>query len=357
MFFIKVENLRRCMKKILLMGSLLTLSLFAKEEVVTPKIEMNFSLNDDAKILVDCSYKKVKKLGFIGGAFASKFYSDDENINNLKSIVCKDTFPEQREISLKDLYNAAKTVVKDTDYDTSLFTDVNQNSFNNEIYYLISFRKSRFMAPNYNVETPFLVASFENSKLIVKQKYNLPGTYEDLIKEQNYLIKSYNYDYKNKKVTSFEIDKPLDFDTPITFTDTYDIDAATECINGKVWIKKYGNTAGEHCKWIEIEKVSNNPFESLNVQVTGVSGKGNFIELFFNYQNMRCNIKMDFLDNKYSANEFFCVESDGVEYYSEFPSLINTKHTYTLVNKKDKQPISKIFPIEKSMLDIIKSSN
>ena len=66
---------------------------------------------------------------------------------------------------------------------------------------------------------------------------------------------------------------------------------------------------------------------------------------------------MDFMDNRYYANEFFCVETDGVEYYSEFPSLINSKHTYTLVNKKDKQPISKIFPIEKSMLDIIKSSN
>ena len=347
------------MKKILLMGSLLALSLFAKEEVVTPEIEMNLSLNDDAKILVDCSYKEVKKFGFIGGVFASKLYSDDENINSLKSIVCKDTFPEQREISLKDLYNAAKTAVKYADNDIRLSSEVEikGNSLNNEIYYFISFWKQRFMGKYYNLTAPFLVTSFENSKLVVEQKYNLPGTYEDLIKEQNYLIKSYNYDYKNKKVTSFEIDKPLDFNLPITFTDTYDIDAATECITGKVWIKKYGNTAGDYCKWIEIEKVSNNPFESLNVQVTGVSGEGNFIELFFNYQDMRCNIKMDFLDNKYSANEFFCVESDGVEYYSEFPSLINTKHTYTLVNKKDKQPISKIFPIEKAMLDIIKSSN
>ena len=345
------------MKKILLMGSLLALSLFAKEEVVTPEIEMNLSLNDDAKILVDCSYKEVKKLGFIGGVFASKLYSDDENINNLKSIVCKDTFPEQREISLKDLYNAAKTVVKDTDYDISLFTEVEvkRNSFNNEVYYSIGFSKERFIGNHYNIITPFLVTSFENSKLVVKQVYNLSGSYNERTKEQNYLIKSYNFDYKNKKVTSFEIDKPLNFSIPITFTDTYDIDSSTECINGKVWIKKYGNTAGEHCKWIE--KVSNNPFESLNVQVTGVSGKGNFIEIFFNYQDMRCNIKMDFMDNKYYANEFFCVETDGVEYYSEFPSLINSKHTYTLVNKKDKQPISKIFPIEKSMLDIIKSSN
>jgi len=347
------------MKKILFMGSLLALTLFAKEEVVTPKIEMDLSLNDDAKLLVDCSYKEVKKFGFIGGVFASKLYSDNKNINSLKSIVCKNTFPEQREISLRDIYKAAKTVVKDTGYDTSLFTDVkiNQNSFNNEIYYLIRFNKQRFMAPAYNVVTPFLVTSFEDSKLVVKQKYVLSESYNERFKEQNYLIKSYKYDYKNKKVTTFEIDKPLDFNIPIAFTDTYDIDAASECINGKVWIKKYGNTAGDYCKWIEIEKVSNNPFENLNVQVTGVSGEGNFIELFFNYQDMRCNIKMDFLDNKYSANEFFCVEKDGVEYYSEFPSLINTKHTYTLVNKKDKQPITNIFPIEKTMLDIIKTTN
>lgn len=343
------------MKKVLFMGSLLALTLFAKEEVVTPKIEMDLSLNDDAKLLVDCSYKEVKKLGFIGGVFASKLYSDDENINSLKSIVCKDTFPEQREISLKDIYKAADTVVKDTNI--SLFTNVKikQNSFNNEIYYVIGFSKQRFMGHHYNIETPFLVTSFEDSKLVVGQEYDLRDSYKDYIKEQSYLIKSYNYDYKNKKVTSFEIDKPLNINTPITFTNTYDIDDSTECIDGKVWIKKYGNTAGDQCNWIE--NVSNNLIESLNIQVTGVSGKGNFIELYFNYQDMKCNIKMDLIDNKYFANEFFCVESDGVEYYSEFPSLINSKHVYTLVNKKDKQPITNIFPIEKTMLDIIKSTN
>lgn len=238
----------------------LSLTLFAKEEVITPKIEMNLSLNDDAKILVDCSYKEVKKLGFIGGVFASKLYSDDENINSLKSIVCKNTFPEQREMSLKDIYKAENTVVKDIDKNISLFTNVKikQNSFNNEIYYVIGFSKQSFMGHHYNTETPFLVTSFKDSKLVIKQKYNLSISDKDYIKQQSYLIKSYNYDYKNKKVTSFEIDKPLNINTPIAFTNTYDIDDSSECINGKVWIKKYGNTAGDYCNWIVKENGGDN---------------------------------------------------------------------------------------------------
>ena len=104
------------LKKLFYVG-LVTSTLFAQEEIITPKIEMKLTLNDNAKLLVDCSYTEEKKFGFIGGIFASKKYANDENdktIRSLMNIVCKDTYPEMREVSLKDLYKAAKTVQADT---------------------------------------------------------------------------------------------------------------------------------------------------------------------------------------------------------------------------------------------------
>lgn len=108
------------MKKIMFVSSLLAVSLFAKEEIVTPRNDIKLSLNDEAKVLVDCSYKEKKKFGFIGGKFSSKEYSSDENINSVLNIVCAYKHSQEYEIALKDLYNAAKTVVKEKDNDINL---------------------------------------------------------------------------------------------------------------------------------------------------------------------------------------------------------------------------------------------
>ncbi len=70
-----------------------------------------------------------------------------------------------------------------------------------------------------------------------------------VIDEENHL--KYKYDAATNNVEIFEIEKPIKIEWKKTFSNTYDIDSLTECINGNVWVKKYGSTAGEHCNWRE----------------------------------------------------------------------------------------------------------
>lgn len=235
--------------KIIFMSFLFTVTLFANEKIINPLNKINLSLNDDTKLLVDCSYKEKKLFGFIGGYFTSKEYSKFENINSLLNIVCGSKHSQKYEIELKDLYNAAKMVIKQTDDVIDFSTNAVLGSkksdlFDKEIYYKITFIENSSYREDDGFEY-FLVTSFENSKLEVEQEY----LNDDKV-EQNYLIKTYKYDTLNKNV-SFLIDRPLELMNPITYTNTYDIDEMSECINGKIWIKKYKNTAGDNCNWIK----------------------------------------------------------------------------------------------------------
>ena len=55
---------------------------------------------------------------------------------------------------------------------------------------------------------------------------------------------------------------------------------------------------------------------------------------------------MYFNDNEISSKEFFCKEKNGLEFYSEFPSLLNQKHRYILVNKIDKTKVKDLNSIK-----------
>ena len=66
----------------------------------------------------------------------------------------------------------------------------------------------------------------------------------------------------------------------------------------------------------------------------------------FLYNNMNCHARMYFNNNEISSKEFFCKEKNGLEFYSEFPSLLNQKHRYILVNKIDKTKVKDLNSIK-----------
>ena len=66
----------------------------------------------------------------------------------------------------------------------------------------------------------------------------------------------------------------------------------------------------------------------------------------FLYNNMNWHARMYFNDNEISSKEFFCKEKNGLEFYSEFPSLLNQKHRYILVNKIDKTKVKDLNSIK-----------
>ena len=50
----------------------------------------------------------------------------------------------------------------------------------------------------------------------------------------------------NEKEFALDIPKTLVLNK---YTNTYNIDNLRECIDGKVWIKKYGKMSGDECFW------------------------------------------------------------------------------------------------------------
>ena len=93
--------------------------------------------------------------------------------------------------------------------------------------------------------------------------------------------------------------------------------------------------------------------ENVNKKIDSLSQHDFNVE--FLYNNMNCHARMYFNDNEISSKEFFCKEKNGLEFYSEFPSLLNQKHRYILVNKIDKTKVKDLNSVKFSNLTIQKN--
>ena len=243
------------MKKIILILIMVT-SLFSSEVTSKAQIkQVNFELNDNAKLLIDCSFKVNKLFGFITGIS----YDENKYINEFKETIClKKSDSKTYEINFKDLNSALSKIRKNHNYNiyidyeirTRCFTDF----FEREIILDLEFSNSSPFS-NKRGQISLNVISLLNNELSVSRSFYLSGIY----KKDDYLIKSYKYDYVNKKILDLQLDKPLEYlqNKLITFTNTYDIDDMRECIEGEVWIKKYGAKADIRCEYIKKEEIQN----------------------------------------------------------------------------------------------------
>jgi hypothetical protein len=68
-------------------------------------------------------------------------------------------------------------------------------------------------------------------------------------------INKRKYIFKSLKVSmeNHTIDIPRDIELK-KYTNTYSIDGQKECIDGKIWIKKYGKMSGDKCGWKPLVK-------------------------------------------------------------------------------------------------------
>lgn len=250
------------MKKIILILIMVT-SLFSSEVTSKAQIkQVNFELNDNAKLLIDCSFKVNKLFGFITGIS----YDENKYINEFKETIClKKSDSKTYEINFKDLNSALSKIRKNHNYNiyidygirTRGFTDF----FEREIILDLEFSNSSPFS-NKRGQISLNVISLLNNEFSVSTGfyYSEKDNYiYNKIKKDDYLIKSYKYDYVNKKILDLQLDKPLEYleNEPIVFTNTYDIDDIRECIEGEVWIKKYGAKADIPCPYIEKKEVEN----------------------------------------------------------------------------------------------------
>ncbi|MFW3425947.1 hypothetical protein ACN9KI_03610 [Aliarcobacter butzleri] len=242
------------MKKIILILIMVT-SLFSSEVTSKAGIGIDLELNDNAKLLIDCSIKVNKLFGFITGIF----YDENEYINEFKETIClKKSDSKTHEINFKDLNSALSKISENHNYRLNIYKRIKIQNFaelfEKEIILNLKISKSSPFS-NKSGWISLNVISLLNNQLSVSRSFSLSGIY----KKDDYLIKSYKYDYVNKKILDLQLDKPFENlqNEPIVFTNTYDIDDIRECIEGEVWIKKYGAKADIPCPYIEKKEVEN----------------------------------------------------------------------------------------------------
>lgn len=229
-------------------------SLFAETKTVNVDAIGSIKVSENLKVLVDCKYENKKLFGFLGGKFSTKKYSNDSFENKLMSSICEDK--TENKVYEIDYWSFTSSVKKN-----GLYFDINIKSFDGDDY----FKKGLSLNLHYYSNNPFAlksedaiktfpIVSLENNNLRIKHSSNSFAGLNSIL-DYDITIKSYKYDYENKTLTVLELDKPLPkLHQELTFTNSYDIDDQTECINGKIWIKKYGNTAGDYCQWIVKDK-------------------------------------------------------------------------------------------------------
>ncbi len=104
----------------------------------------------------------------------------------------------------------------------------------------------------------------KSEKEIVKEKLEkqyVKNGCDSLTKTKSETVNAFREKLKNCLTISYMqsidevtngLDKPFKDNTLKTFINTYDIDNDSECINGYVWIKKYGAKTDDKCSYKEI---------------------------------------------------------------------------------------------------------
>lgn len=229
-------------------------------------------LQPSNEILVDCSNYKLKKLfGFIGGKFEYKSYSEDDEIQSFMEELCKVdkndalatnkeifsmTFKRLNEILANEEFKSFKLMFikqwKNLGYDSIDISDLSTLFKNFYIQvYRYNFEDARSTKIVYfplvflNPNTEVLINFEQKSKEFDKSDFYYP-----------FRIKEFIYDFEQKEISKFILNKNIQIQKA-EYTNTYDIDNVKECIDGKIWVKKYGSLSGAGCSYVDKADLDN----------------------------------------------------------------------------------------------------
>lgn len=225
-------------KSIGIMCLAIGMNLFGFTETLKPKsVNIEIEHNDDMKLMVDCSYKEKSFFGL------KKVYSEKSDTNNIMNDLCKLSFDSPNyEMRFKDF----KKLIEEYNKSSSKVQIKNINESNPKLFY-------RLLVEHFDYKNDyslyFPITSLENAKMAIEVNITPDITGNTITFKENNFIKSYKYDIKSDKI-SIESDKPFTYDNSTIITNTYNIDEISECINGEIWVKKYGSKSGQKCIWI-----------------------------------------------------------------------------------------------------------
>ena len=237
----------------------------AKEDIYI-KTNYGIKLFDEDRVVIDCTYTPGKQFLF----FDKEIYSSDELENLLFSEICDKEKNKKQEFKISELKELTRTLNEDDGYIVSFsgsivnyeksFLKIKEKMNKTEIKsldlkkedvgVLISIKKYSWVMYK-NRSNFFKISKFSFPRVIfLNEIREVPSKKITLIEEHKMEITNVVMDDKKVKFI---------FKDPITlkaksFTNTYDINEIKECIDGKVWIKKYKGMSGDKCPWVELIK-------------------------------------------------------------------------------------------------------
>lgn len=225
------------MKKILVtLCFTLGINLFGFTETLKPEeININILKNNDVKVAIDCSPKSKN-------IFGQNIYSEKADTNIIMRDLCKSSFDSSSyQISLGDFNKLAEGNKRSSKI---IIKDINDK--NPKLFYRVYIEHLDYR-DDYSLDFP--VTSLDNANMNIRLIFKSENTKNMVDFNEENLIKNYKYDIKTNKITTFELEKPFNYDSS-TITNSYNIDDVSECINGEIWVKKYGAKSGQKCNWI-----------------------------------------------------------------------------------------------------------
>ncbi len=253
------------MKKTIFGLLVLSLSLFATDKKNLYTLEFrNLDIKDNDKVLVDCRYKKEKSfLIFDEKIFnaVDKEHSIGKYMNEFYNNICEDMPNEKVIITINDvkkgfkgIYSIFPTLEKEVSSPDSFYFVWDKKIINDSMItkefkpfkMYILFTKGLF---NYKVYLPIVEFSNERQVSFSLTKSKPSENYKSFKRK----ILDYKINLEKETINKIKFDKPIDFKEE-TYTNTYNIDKMQECINGKIWIKKYGKQTNDKCEWIMISR-------------------------------------------------------------------------------------------------------
>lgn len=245
------------MKKLIGISILfLGISLFAYTETLqSNQINVEIYQHDNMTMKVDCTYEKHSKY--------TKYFRHAD-INDLKEAICKDsTQGAVSEISYGDLKKIIDNFNEENCYKISQYATIHasnknityetlSNIQNQKLTYHLEIYKPQPFGKDPEIVIDFPISSFTNMPIKINHTFFPKYSSGSIHILEQYMIMNYRYDLVKNKIETFELDKPFKDNTLKTFINTYDIDNDSECINGYVWIKKYGAKTDDKCSYKEI---------------------------------------------------------------------------------------------------------
>jgi hypothetical protein len=230
---------------------------FSKADIIKTKsvdLNISYALSEGDKIEIQCN-KFTKKDDFLG-LFNVDVYSDDEVVNNLYKEFCDvDRNDNKVRYSFKEFKNkilSQDEINKNNDFIVNINKRIYKKDYKNSPLFLEL--SDNDVSLKLNVNSIYSYYSFELPIILGIKKIN--NAVLDIIYNPDIGFISRNIKFstsiigKNKMHLLFSEPLKLYFGS---YTNTYDINSIKECIDGEIWIKKYGRKSGKACGLIKKE--------------------------------------------------------------------------------------------------------